>query len=88
MAVDQARQVDRDSRLAAVQQQLIALGRERRELHERQEHTGGRLAAAEQAHCEAAGRLETAREQLRLASQQADRLQGALEALGGSLRSR
>jgi chromosome segregation protein len=82
LAVDQARQVDRDSRLASLQQQLASSSDERLELEQRLESTRARLAAAAEAHTQAEARLEAARERLRVASQQADRLHGALQALG------
>jgi chromosome segregation protein len=82
LAVDQARQTDRDTRRANIQQQLAALSQERRDQEITFEHTQHRLSANAEARGHAAGRLETARERLRLASQQADRQQGALQALG------
>jgi chromosome segregation protein len=84
LAVDQARQTDRDSRLASVQQQLAAFGQERADLETRLERTQARLASAATARQEAAAQLEAAREKLRVASQQADRLHGALQALGAA----
>ena len=83
LAVDQARQTDRETRLAALQQQLDAASQERTELDAQLQSNRSRLASASEAHRQAAERLEEARERLRVASQQADRLQGALQALGG-----
>jgi chromosome segregation protein len=82
LAVEQARQVDRDSRLVSLQQQLANSTQERVELEQRLESTRARLTAAAQAHAQAEAHLEAARERLRVASQQADRLHGALQALG------
>ena len=84
LAVDQARQTDRETRLANVEQQLAGMTQERTELEAGLERIHGRLTKAARQQEEAASRLEQAREQLRLASQQADRLHGALEALGAA----
>jgi chromosome segregation protein len=84
LAVDQARQADRESRLANLQDQVAAAAEERAELERNLEDTRRRLAAAGKAHANAAAHLEAARERLRVASQQADRLNGALEALGAA----
>ncbi|HEY1296582.1 MAG TPA: AAA family ATPase, partial [Chloroflexota bacterium] len=84
LAVDEARQADRDSRLAGLQQQLASLAEERGDHEASVEHTQRRLSAASQANAVAAARLESARERLRVASQQADRLHGALQALGAA----
>ncbi|HEY2593971.1 MAG TPA: AAA family ATPase [Chloroflexota bacterium] len=83
LAVDEARQTDRDSRLSSIQQQLASVGQELSDQEVSVETTRRRLAAATDARTAATARLETARERLRVASQQADRLQGALQALGG-----
>jgi chromosome segregation protein len=88
LAVEQARQGDREQRLIAVQQQLAGLSEERQGLEAQLGRTQVRLAAVTSAHTETAARLERAREHLRVASQQADRLQGALQALGGTELSR
>lgn len=82
LAVDQARQLDRESRLASLREQLSAVRQERTELEAELDSLRTRLAAATEAHRQAASRLDSAREQLRVASQQADRLHGALQALG------
>jgi chromosome segregation protein len=82
LAVDQARQADRESRLASLRQQFVAAGQERTELEAHLQSTRARLAAATEAHRHAASHLDQAREKLRVASQNADRLQGALDALG------
>ena len=82
LAVDQARQLDRESRLSNLQEHLQAATEERTELERNLEETRRRLDVANTAHTDAAARLEAARERLRVASQQADRLQGALQALG------
>ena len=84
IAVDQARQTDRETRLASVDQQLARLAAERGELEQHLARTRDRLTAATAAQRTAAASLERAREALRLASQQADRLHGALEALGAA----
>jgi chromosome segregation protein len=84
VAVDEARQSDRESRLANVQQQLAALSTELRDVDGSLASARNRLAAATGARAEATSRLERTREGLRIASQQADRLQGALTALGAS----
>ncbi len=84
IAVDQARQADRESRLASVMQQVERLATEGGELEAGLTRTRERLTAAAAAQAAAAARLEQAREALRLASQQADRLHGALQALGAT----
>jgi chromosome segregation protein len=84
LMVDQARQSDRETRLASVRQALATLTAERTDLEAALERSKARLAAASLAQAEATSRLETARERLRVASQQADRLQGALAALGAT----
>ncbi len=84
VAVDQARHADREARLVALQQQHAALSDEQSDLQRSLESTQARLSAAARARTEATTRLETAREQLRLTSQQADRLHGALQALGAT----
>ncbi len=82
VAVDEARQTDRDTRQASVQQQLEGVSHELRDQEASLEHTRARLTAATEARTSASARLESARERLRVASQQADRLHGALQALG------
>jgi chromosome segregation protein len=82
LAVDQARQLDRESRLANLQQQLAAASQQRAELEQSLDNARNRLRAASEAHVAASRDLEAARERLRVASQQADRLHGALQALG------
>jgi chromosome segregation protein len=84
IAVDQARQADRESRLANVKHQLAQLTTDASELEARLAHTRQRLTSATAAQQAAAARLDQSREALRLASQQADRLHGALEALGAT----
>src|SRR5207302_2626875 len=84
IAVDQARQADRESRLANVKHQLAQLTTDASELEARLAHTRQRLTSATTAQQAAAARLDQSREALRLASQQADRLHGALEALGAT----
>jgi chromosome segregation protein len=88
LAVDQARQSDRDKRLATLEQLVAATQTETGEINARVEATRARLAAASAARTTASGALEQAREALRHASQQADRLQGALAALGAADLSR
>ena len=84
LAVDRARQTDRTTRLASLQQQVATLAHEERDQDLSREHTRARLHAATDASGAAAAQLESARERLRLASQQADRLHGALQALGAA----
>ena len=88
LAVDQARQSDRETRLASIEQELASRTTERADLDQSLARTRDRLAAAADAQHEAAARLEQAREALRVTSQQADRLQGALAALGATDLSR
>ncbi len=82
LAVDEARQTDRDARLDSVQQQLVSVSQELREHEVTLEHTRHRMTTATEARSSASARLDAARERLRVASQQADRLHGALQALG------
>jgi chromosome segregation protein len=82
VAVDEARQTDRETRLASVQQRLETVSQELREQETTVENTRRRLATASEARSGAHARLEAARERLRVVSQQADRLHGALQALG------
>jgi chromosome segregation protein len=84
VAVDLARQTDRDSRLVTLQQQIASLAEDHHAHALSLEHTRRRLSTSAEAHNVAAARLETARERLRVASQQADRLHGALQALGAA----
>ncbi|MBV9577231.1 MAG: AAA family ATPase [Chloroflexi bacterium] len=84
LAVDQARQTDRASRLATLEQQLASLDQERGDQELAVEQTRARLTSAADARSATAARLESARERLRVASQQADRLHGALQALGAA----
>jgi chromosome segregation protein len=82
LAVDEARQTDREARLDSVREQLTGISEELRDHQSSVESTRRRLTSATEARVAATTRLETARERLRVTSQQADRLHGALQALG------
>ncbi len=84
LAVDQARQGDRETRLAKIEEQFRVLQTEARALAERLEEGRGRQSTAAAAQRQAASKLTQAAEALAAASQHADRLQGALAALGAT----
>jgi chromosome segregation protein len=84
LAVDEARSTDRQTRLAGLEQQLVSIQIQAAETGEHLQHARAQLAAASAARAEATSTLEQAREALRTTSQQADRLHGALEALGAA----
>jgi chromosome segregation protein len=84
VAIDRARLGDRETRMAAIHERLASLESEHAELDEQVSRARERLDAVTAAQTVAGSHLEEARERLRLASQQADRLHGALAALGAS----
>jgi chromosome segregation protein len=84
LAVDAARQSDRDARVKRLQEQLQTLVSEAVDVEQRIEKARARLTGASAQRTEAATQLDQSREELREASQQADRLQGALAALGAA----
>ncbi len=88
LAVDQARQGDRAARLATLEENLARIKAETASDGERLEQSRAKLAATEEARQAAMATLDQAREMLRSTSQQADRLQGALAALGAADLSR
>ncbi len=88
LAVDEARQSDREARLANLEENIRRTAAEVASDGERVEQTRVRLAATEAARQAAMVNLDQARETLRSTSQQADRLQGALAALGAADLSR
>ena len=82
LAVDQARQNDRQTRVSRLEEHIGTLQTEARALAERLEATLGRHSLVLSAQREAASRLARAGDALRTASRDADRTQGALAALG------
>jgi chromosome segregation protein len=88
LAVDQARQSDRAARLANLDENIARIQSEATVDGKRVEQSRIRLAESEAARQAATAKLDQARETLRSTSQQADRLQGALAALGAADLSR
>jgi chromosome segregation protein len=88
LAVDRARQGDREARLKTLEEQSARVRAETADETQRLEQARVRLAAAATARQNASAKLDQAREALRSTSQQADRLQGALAALGAADLSR
>jgi chromosome segregation protein len=84
LAVDEARQSDRDTRAKRFEEQLQTLLAEAADVEQRVARAQARLTAAAAQRTAAASQLDQSREELREASQQADRLQGALAALGAA----
>lgn len=84
VAVDEARQGDREARLAEVRQARAASENSARELETMVVAARERVESAAARRGTAATDLDGVRETLRLASQQTDRLQGALAALGAA----
>jgi chromosome segregation protein len=84
LAVDQARQSDREARRTSLEEHIARASAEAAGDAARVDQTRARLSAAAAARQEATAKLDQAREALRSASQQADRLQGALAALGAA----
>jgi chromosome segregation protein len=84
LAVEQARQSERAARVATLEPQVESARAEVSSLATRIEAVRSKLATASAARTQAGSRLEVARETLRTVSQQADRLQGALAALGAA----
>ena len=84
LAVDEARRADREQRLAAVDQLVTAAGDERAQATAALDAARTRQADVAAARQTAAAELETAQTALREASQQVDRLEGALQALGAT----
>jgi chromosome segregation protein len=84
LAVDQARQSDRATRLARLGEQIGQLQTEASAVAKRLEVGRGRQSSASAAQRQAAARLAQAGDALAAASQHADRLQGALAALGAA----
>ncbi|MDQ6669295.1 MAG: AAA family ATPase [Chloroflexota bacterium] len=84
LAVDRARQSDRETRLVKLDEQLGRLQTETSAVAERLEAARGRQSSATAAQRQAASKLRQAGDALAAASQHADRLQGALAALGAA----
>jgi chromosome segregation protein len=84
LAVDQARRSDRETRLAKLAQRLTELQTAAAGLGERLAESRTRLASVTASRREFAAALTQAGERLRAASQQADRLHGALAGLGAA----
>ena len=82
VTIDRARQTDREARATTLSAQLATVERERANGQEQLTAARNRLAATSSTRGERTRQLEQAREALREVSQQADRLQGALAALG------
>jgi chromosome segregation protein len=82
--LEQARRADRDSRITALERQLSQHTEERARVTESIEQSSRTLGSATEQHRASAAELEHAAEALRVARQQADRLQGALTALGAA----
>ena len=81
-AVHAAREADRRARISALEGRLPQLVDERARLQERLDAARSALAAAGTMRRATSQRVDQAREVLRAANQQADRLHGALAALG------
>jgi chromosome segregation protein len=84
LAVDEARRVDRVARLAALEQQLVESTAEHGRLSASLDQARAALDDALERHATASEEARAADEALRTASQRADRLHGALTALGGA----
>lgn len=84
LAVDEARQADRTSRVAELETAAAAAANAVRDLEERTKTGRERAQSAAARRTEASAALDRARETVRVASQTADRLQGALAALGAA----
>jgi len=84
LAVDEARRTDRASRLAALEEQLTQSIADHAHLTERVSQAEAAQTVAVERHAQASEAERAAADALRAISQQADRLHGALMALGGA----
>jgi len=84
MAVEEARRADRELRLAELDRLLTSAGDDRARVTADVDGARTRLTHTSEARATAASRVEQAQDALRVANQHADRLHGALEALGAA----